>query len=559
MTTLIPQYDLKNGNATPAGAVNRPINQKLGETVSVKDFGAVGDGTTDDTAAIQAAFNYIAANQFPTSGFPQWTYNIAEVFFPQGTYKITSQISVTALVVIRGIGSAYVAGSTIRQATADTNIFTISGSGSEIQGLNFEFSATTGSQFGYAVSYSAGANSNSHKISDCRCGGYYRYGRFISLQQSNDVLITNNTVDVCRGLAIVIGSQALSSPCSDIRIVGNTFFDCDNSIVVYKAKSVAIVGNIFSSMQSTGSAIKLTTDQASITANSILGITITGNSFWRQYASLTFDGSASDVIYSDNVNTECLAVPLVAVGATDYYRFKFHNNYFQLSVAGVPAYPYTYSFANAPFTFDVSKMVDSEVCDNTVDANGINTVIRFFASASLTYVFGSGMVIRNNKIINNTTYAGVYATHVPMSANELVITNNQTFTNYPVNQQVFNFNTTGIALGDSATFYLDYVVVCDKTGVTAGSRVGTVKVSFARLSAATANTKFNVTSIASVGDDTGGSGTDIPAVSFAGTSSTTGSGLLITVTGAISATFTTSVKLKAYGFTSVGTAQIQSA
>ena len=70
------------------GATSRTVTSKLQESVSVKDFGAVGDGTTDDTAAIQAAIN---------TG--------ASVYLPTGTYKITSTLTFpNTISVFRGDG-----------------------------------------------------------------------------------------------------------------------------------------------------------------------------------------------------------------------------------------------------------------------------------------------------------------------------------------------------------------------------------------------------------------------------------------------------------------------
>ena len=73
----------------PAGAnaVATTVQAKLRETVSVKDFGAVGDGVTDDTAAIQAAVS--AANR---------------IYFPSGTYLCDGQIALRSNVTLCGDG-----------------------------------------------------------------------------------------------------------------------------------------------------------------------------------------------------------------------------------------------------------------------------------------------------------------------------------------------------------------------------------------------------------------------------------------------------------------------
>ena len=42
--------------ASGGGAVTRTMQNKGRDVVSVHDFGAVGDGVADDTAALQAAF-----------------------------------------------------------------------------------------------------------------------------------------------------------------------------------------------------------------------------------------------------------------------------------------------------------------------------------------------------------------------------------------------------------------------------------------------------------------------------------------------------------------------
>lgn len=77
-TTFVPGTTITSNwlNAVNDTCVS---NQDL---INARSFGATGDGTTDDTAALQAAINAgIAAN--------------ADVFIPSGTYKTTSSLLIT--------------------------------------------------------------------------------------------------------------------------------------------------------------------------------------------------------------------------------------------------------------------------------------------------------------------------------------------------------------------------------------------------------------------------------------------------------------------------------
>ena len=75
------------------GGTARTLATKLGDVFNVKDYGATGDGSTDDKAAIQAAINAV-----PSTG--------GTVVFPAGKYKLGSSLTIGATqnaIILQGL------------------------------------------------------------------------------------------------------------------------------------------------------------------------------------------------------------------------------------------------------------------------------------------------------------------------------------------------------------------------------------------------------------------------------------------------------------------------
>lgn len=166
MSTLIPKYDQ---GAT--GAVNRPFNLKLAESISVKDFGAVGNGIVDDTTAIQNAINASAA----LAG--------GSVYFPAGTYNYTT-LTINNAISIYG----EVASTTVLNCTSNTGGITVTTHyGVSFSDIGLYGTASHTGVLVNIVSNVTGYNTHS-KFENCN---FYQFANGISFTNAGQFSVSN--------------------------------------------------------------------------------------------------------------------------------------------------------------------------------------------------------------------------------------------------------------------------------------------------------------------------------------------------------------------------------
>jgi len=169
------------------------VADKLSQTVSVKDFGAVGDGVTDDTAAIQAAFDASDAVYFPES---------------TGSYMVS-------MVTAQANGSYFGPG-TIAKISGSAGIGVINipygADNVTIDGLGIEYDTTTYGNGPITAGYTGGAiNQTTQNISVTNCrlvgvswfsrtvgtkvvGNYIRNGGLTSTEWGDRITFSGNTI-----------------------------------------------------------------------------------------------------------------------------------------------------------------------------------------------------------------------------------------------------------------------------------------------------------------------------------------------------------------------------
>lgn len=379
-----------------AGAVSMSVRTKLRESVSVKDFGAVGDGVTDDTAAFQLAITWLNA-----AAYRKLNGVSGE------TYKITSTLQLTQdSIVFDGNNCAFTNAITnktplFKLATLTQNVctlenFRVNGSGTPghviaiFGGVAGSPSFITVSNISVSGNTGTGLNSSdsdvpSHfiwmeggmtlRVQDCTS---YVTGGGIHLLNVQKVLLQSTTIDGCAA---------------------------DRTLHVEGCRNVVIGDDcVFNAGYG---------DQCYFTGNT--SVSINGNRFKGSLGRQIFADGVNDSIAIENNNFEVysLTTSAVVIG-TGTAGAAVRGNNFSLINSG----------AGTTFTQAVIDVVSvgsnvsygGEITNNKITVNNLLTLangIRLFASSNSI----RGWRVEGN-YIGNTATSAVITTGISLSGTQ---------------------------------------------------------------------------------------------------------------------------------------------
>jgi parallel beta-helix repeat protein len=366
------------------------------ESVSVLDFGAIGDGVADDSAAIQAAVD-------ATNG---------SVYFPPGTYRLKTAITLKSDITLFGDGepSVLLKDAAATGLTRDM-IFRSVGT-STIQDVNFERLKFTTEQSSVSPSTQSminfdGGNIYDITIRDCifdNATSYANCAFFKSAAGYNvaNVFFLNNRVNQCPRMAIEVINHDNGSNynASFIVVQGNYISNCDfgvslsgpvqNSIVsnnhfqncsLYGVELVGVSGCVVDSNVFTGVFTNLISSSGSGVYPAGRGIVISNN---------TTNGSATGKVLLNNAGAATVSGNNFILSNRMEISGSFSDGCLITGNRIITGGNYAIICDNSP-----NHIIQGNVLDNSASAANFATV-RAFNSGS------TGIVLRENEITQGT-------------------------------------------------------------------------------------------------------------------------------------------------------------
>lgn len=386
-----------NISSTDVQAALAEVDTKQQERVSVKDFGAVGDGSTDDTVAIQAAIDSVEAQGGGTVHFPEGTYIVSDtltidnngVFLLGDAHPVVEQLYQTT---VEPKGSVIkLADGAFNTSSKPIVEFIYQGTGSEARlGGGMENLVVFGNRSLTTANPAAGSAKDNNA-----------YGIGVKITGARYVTLRNNHFAWCAedGIAVTSGgSQSVSS--NNIVITGNACLSnsgrgmllaggdslCQNNTIGYNGQSgVSLTGwgvfnaNLVWNNQQHGMYSSGTSQPPTITSNKIYdnkssGIYIAGgntdcmiigNTILRNNRSLSATTSDQCGIFVASSSTDGITITGNTIG-NDFDSYQKYGIYFNDASTIVRSYAGNNLINNATanlFKSDIDniKLEDTEL------------------------------------------------------------------------------------------------------------------------------------------------------------------------------------------------------
>jgi hypothetical protein len=289
------------------GAVATNVQAKLRQTVSVEDFGAVGDGVTNDTTAIQAAINSLVSGQ--------------TLMFSKN-YKITAALTITnkSRVQLSGKGRVF-----FSNAPSGDYIFTMVGTidNLEIDSLTLEGDDNAGYSQG-AIGNNSGqtiSNTSFHDLTIKNINVGISHNANLSGSYTGG-LCYNNYLENIKGTVSGSGYGIQAARAYNLKIYGNTINNASrHSIYIGRGQNLAclIENNVIINHRKDVFDASI---RAAIDCGRVSGVTIMGNTFRDCYDgqiylgqdTSTGDDCADILIIGNKFGTPKNAVPCIWLG-----------------------------------------------------------------------------------------------------------------------------------------------------------------------------------------------------------------------------------------------------